>query len=87
MCHDYKAAGRDEYVWETTVAEQRAKNIHIHDGVDETAYVTLRETRDATLAAPVLLLPSVQVNIRAGNLPEPENNGVSYLKIPVKWTS
>lgn len=87
MCHDYKAAGRDEYAWETTVAEQRAKNIHIHDGVDETAYVTLRETRDATLAAPVLLLPSVQVNIRAGNLPEPENNGVSYLKIPVKWTS
>lgn len=87
MCHDYKAEGRDEYAWETTVAEQRAKNIHIHDGVDETAYVTLRETRDATLAAPVLLLPSVQVNIRAGNLPEPENNGVSYLKIPVKWTS
>ncbi|MGG4604620.1 MBL fold metallo-hydrolase [Paenalcaligenes sp. Me131] len=87
MCHDYKAAGRDEYAWETTVAEQRAKNIHIHDGVDEAAYVTLRETRDATLAAPVLLLPSVQVNIRAGNLPEPENNGVSYLKIPVKWTS
>lgn len=87
MCHDYKAPGRDVFAWETTVAEQRANNIHIHDGVDEAAYVSLRESRDATLSAPVLLLPSVQVNIRAGQLPVPEDNGVSYLKIPVKWSA
>ena len=87
MCHDYKAPGRDVFAWETTVAEQRAHNIHIHDGIDEAAYVKLRESRDATLSAPVLLLPSVQVNIRAGKLPAPEDNGVSYLKIPVKWST
>lgn len=87
MCHDYKAPGRDVFAWETTVAEQRAHNIHIHDGVEEAAFVTLRESRDATLSAPVLLLPSVQVNIRAGQLPEPESNGVPYLKIPVTWTA
>jgi glyoxylase-like metal-dependent hydrolase (beta-lactamase superfamily II) len=84
MCHDYKAPGRDRYAWESTVAEERAHNIHVHDGVDEAAFVALRTRRDATLAAPVLLLPSVQVNIRAGNLPPPEANGVSYLKIPVR---
>jgi hypothetical protein len=66
------------------VAEERARNVHVHDGVDEAAFVALRTKRDATLAAPVLLLPSVQVNIRAGNLPPPEANGVSYLKIPVR---
>jgi glyoxylase-like metal-dependent hydrolase (beta-lactamase superfamily II) len=84
MCHDYKAPGRDHYAWESTVAEECARNIHVHDGVDEAAFVDLRNRRDATLAAPVLLLPSVQVNIRAGNLPPPEANGVSYLKIPVR---
>jgi glyoxylase-like metal-dependent hydrolase (beta-lactamase superfamily II) len=84
MCHDYKAPGRDRYAWESTVAEERARNIHVHDGVDEAAFVALRTKRDATLAAPVLLLPSVQVNIRAGNLPPPEANGINYLKIPVR---
>ena len=84
MCHDYKAPGRDRFAWETTVAEERTRNVHVHDGVDEAAFVALRNKRDATLAAPVLLLPSVQVNIRAGNMPPPEANGVSYLKIPVR---
>ncbi len=84
MCHDYKAPGRDRYAWETTVAEQRRANIHVHDGIDEAAFVALRRGRDATLAAPVLLLPSVQVNIRAGNLPPAEANGTSYLKIPLR---
>jgi glyoxylase-like metal-dependent hydrolase (beta-lactamase superfamily II) len=84
MCHDYKAPGRDEYVWETTVAEQRAKNIHIHDGVDEAAFVAMREGRDKGLAAPRLLLPSVQVNIRAGHLPPAEDNAVHYLKLPLR---
>jgi glyoxylase-like metal-dependent hydrolase (beta-lactamase superfamily II) len=84
MCHDYKAPGRDRFAWESTVAEERARNVHVHDGVDEAAFVALRTKRDATLAAPALLLPSVQVNIRAGNLPPPEANGVSYLKIPVR---
>ncbi|CAN5901666.1 MBL fold metallo-hydrolase [soil metagenome] len=84
MCHDYKAPGRDHYAWETTVADQRAHNIHVHDGVAEGPFVALRQQRDAVLAAPVLLLPSVQVNIRAGNPPPPEANGVSYLKIPVR---
>lgn len=84
MCHDYKAPGRDRYAWETTVAEERAHNVHVHDGVDEAGFVAMRRKRDATLAAPVLLLPSVQVNIRAGHLPPPDDNGQSYLKIPVK---
>ena len=84
LCHDYKAPGRDEYVWESTVAEQRARNVHVHDGVTEDGFVAMRQARDATLAAPVLLLPSIQVNIRAGNLPQAESNGVRYLKIPVK---
>ncbi|MEY4239400.1 MAG: hypothetical protein RL339_2001 [Pseudomonadota bacterium] len=84
MCHDYKAPGRDEYAWETTVAEQRARNIHIHDGVDEATFVTMREERDKGLAAPRLLLPSVQVNIRAGHLPPAEDNAVHYLKLPLR---
>ncbi|MGZ3339750.1 MAG: MBL fold metallo-hydrolase [Reyranella sp.] len=84
MCHDYKAPGRERYAWESTVAEERLNNIHVHDGSDEAGFVTLRTGRDATLAAPVLLLPSVQVNIRAGNLPPPDANGVSYLRIPVR---
>ena len=83
MCHDYKAPGRDEYAWQTTVAEQRANNIHIHDGVTEQEYVKFRNSRDATLGMPKLILPSIQVNIQAGQLPEPENNGISYLKIPL----
>ena len=86
MCHDYKAPGRDRFAWLTTVAEQRAGNVHVHDGVDEATFVALREARDATLAAPALLLPSVQVNMRAGHLPPPDPNGVSYLKVPVRMT-
>jgi hypothetical protein len=84
MCHDYKAPGRDHYAWETTVAEQRARNAHVKDGVDESAFVAMRQARDATLAAPLLLLPSIQVNIRAGRLPPAGSDGVHYLKIPVK---
>lgn len=84
LCHDYKAPGREQQVWESTVAEQRAYNIHVHDGIDEEAYVAMRERRDAKLDPPLLLLPSVQVNLRAGRLPAPESNGVSYLKIPVR---
>ena len=84
MCHDYKAPGRDRYAWETSVADERARNVHVHDGVTEAEFVAMRKKRDATLAAPVLLLPSVQVNIRAGHLPPPDDNGQSYLRIPVK---
>lgn len=82
MCHDYPPEGR-EPAWETTVAAQRAHNIHVHDGVTEDGFVALRTRRDATLNMPVLILPSVQVNIRAGALPPAEANGVSYLKVPV----
>jgi glyoxylase-like metal-dependent hydrolase (beta-lactamase superfamily II) len=84
MCHDYKAPGRDHYAWETTVGEQRAHNARVKNGVDEEAFVAMREARDAKLAAPLLLLPSIQVNIRAGKLPPAEANGVHYIKIPVK---
>lgn len=83
LCHDYKAPGRDEYVWETTVGAQRTDNIHVHDGVTEDEFYKMRTERDATLAVPKLILPSVQVNMRAGRLPPPEDNGVQYLKIPV----
>lgn len=83
VCHDYKAPGRDSYAWETTVAEERERNVHIRDSVSEDEFVAMREKRDATLAAPLLLLPSIQVNIRGGNLPPEEINGVRYLKIPV----
>ncbi|WP_375550077.1 MBL fold metallo-hydrolase [Oceanicaulis alexandrii] len=82
MCHDYKAPGRDEYAWESTVAEERASNIHVGGGVDEDSFVAMRERRDATLDMPNLILPSVQVNMRAGELPPAEDNGVHYLKIP-----
>lgn len=84
MCHDYKAPGRDHYAWETTVAEQRAGNKHVHDGVTEDEFVAMREARDATLTAPALLLPSIQVNIRAGRFPPAASNGMHYLLIPVK---
>jgi glyoxylase-like metal-dependent hydrolase (beta-lactamase superfamily II) len=87
MCHDYKAPGRDDYAWQSTVAEQRAHNPHVKDGVTEDEFVAFRQTRDAKLAAPTLLLPSIQVNIRAGRFPEAESNGVRYLKIPVKLRS
>ena len=82
MCHDYPPAGR-EVAFETTVAEQKAHNIHIHDGISEDEFVAMRTRRDATLDMPTLILPAVQVNIRAGNLPPPDDNGVSYLKLPV----
>ncbi|MEE5116025.1 MBL fold metallo-hydrolase [Pseudomonas alliivorans] len=82
MCHDYLPGGR-ELKYMTTVAEQRASNIHVRDGIDEDAFVSMREARDATLEMPVLMLPSVQVNMRCGHLPEPEDNGVRYLKIPL----
>jgi len=82
MCHDYPPNGR-EVRFETTVAEQRRDNIHVHDGISEAAFVEMRTQRDATLEMPVLILPSVQVNIRAGKMPPKESNGVSYLKIPV----
>jgi glyoxylase-like metal-dependent hydrolase (beta-lactamase superfamily II) len=84
MCHDYKAPGRDHFAWETTVAEQRARNKHVHDGVTEDEFVAMREQRDATLSTPRLLLPSIQVNIRAGRFPPAEANGVRYLLVPVK---
>ncbi len=83
MCHDYKAPGRDSYAWETTVAEER-NNVHLKDGVTEEEFVTMRMARDAKLAAPRLLLPSIQTNIRAGKFPPAEANGVRYLRIPVK---
>ena len=82
VCHDYPPASRAP-AWTTTVAEQRAANIHVHDGIDEEAFVAMRTTRDATLDMPTLILPSIQVNIRAGRMPPPEPDGVSYLKIPV----
>ncbi|WP_267226557.1 MBL fold metallo-hydrolase [Dyella silvae] len=82
LCHDYKTAGRDTYAHETTVGEERRANIHVHDGVDEDAFVNMRTARDATLSVPRLLLPSVQVNMRGG-LPPAEDNGVRYLKIPL----
>ncbi len=83
LCHDYKAPGRDAYAWETSVAEQRAKNIHVHKGIREDDFVKMRSERDKTLEMPVLILPSVQVNMRAGALPPAEDNGIRYLKIPV----
>lgn len=83
ICHDYKAPGRDAYAWESTVAEQRAMNPHVKDGVTEDEFVAFRTARDAKLAAPLLLLPSIQVNIRAGRFPPAESNGVRYLLVPV----
>jgi glyoxylase-like metal-dependent hydrolase (beta-lactamase superfamily II) len=84
LCHDYKAPGRDDYRWETSVGEERRHSIHVHDGVTEAEFVAMREARDAGLAVPRLLLPSIQVNIRAGHFPQAEANGVRYLRIPVK---
>jgi glyoxylase-like metal-dependent hydrolase (beta-lactamase superfamily II) len=84
MCHDYKAPGRDQYAWETTVAEEKARNVHAHDGVSEDEFVAKRTARDKTLSTPLLLLPSIQVNMRAGHFPPAEANGVRYLKVPLK---
>ena len=83
LCHDYKAPGRDAFAFLTTVGEEKAKNIHVHDGVSEDEFVAMRAARDATLAMPVLILPSVQVNMRAGELPPAEDNGVRYMKLPI----
>ena len=83
LCHDYKAPGRDEFVHETTVAEQRERNIHVREGVSEDEFVKMRTERDATLNMPRLILPSVQVNMRAGEMPPAEDNGQVYLKVPV----
>jgi glyoxylase-like metal-dependent hydrolase (beta-lactamase superfamily II) len=82
VCHDYPPEGR-EPKWETTVAEQRAKNIHVRDGITEEGFVSMRKARDATLEVPTLILPSIQVNVRAGQMPPPDDNGVAYLRIPV----
>ena len=85
MCHDYLPKnGRDKFVWESTVAEERAANVHVHQGISEDEYVTMRQARDKTLNAPTLLLPSIQVNMRAGKLPPADSNGVQYIKVPVK---
>lgn len=83
ICHDYKAPGRSEFKWETTVGEERRHNVHIGNGVTEDDFVSMRTTRDKTLGMPRLILPSVQVNMRGGELPPSESNGRSYLKIPV----
>lgn len=83
LCHDYKAPNRDTYAWETTVGAERAHNVHVHEGVSEDDFVNMRTSRDATLALPNLIMPSVQVNIRGGHMPEPEDNGTSYIKIPI----
>ena len=81
--HDYKAPGRDSFAWESTVAEQRARNPHVKEGTTEEEFVAMREARDAKLAPPALLVPSIQVNMRAGRFPPAESNGVRYLRIPV----
>jgi glyoxylase-like metal-dependent hydrolase (beta-lactamase superfamily II) len=82
MCHDYGPGGR-EYLNVCSIADQRADNIHLNDGVDEAAFVKMRTERDAVLSMPALLLPAIQVNIRGGRFPEPEDNGISYLKMPM----
>ncbi|HET9353656.1 MAG TPA: MBL fold metallo-hydrolase [Sphingomicrobium sp.] len=83
MCHDYKAPGRDTFAWETTVAEERRSNRHIHEGVGEDEFVTMRQERDRSLCTPRLLIPSIQVNMRAGRFPPADSHGVRYLRVPV----
>ena len=83
LCHDYKAPGRDAFAWETTIGAERTSNVHMHEGVSEAEFVAMRNARDATLPMPTLILPSVQVNMRGCKLPEPEDNGVRYLKLPL----
>jgi glyoxylase-like metal-dependent hydrolase (beta-lactamase superfamily II) len=83
LCHDYKAPGRDEFAWETTAGDERVHNIHVHNGVTEEEFVAMRAARDATLSMPRLILPAIQVNMRGGHMPEPEDNGTRYLKLPL----
>lgn len=83
LCHDYKAPNRDHYVWETTIGAEKAANVHVHEGVDEETFVAMRTERDATLEMPRLILPSIQINMRAGHLPDAEPNGTRYLKLPL----
>ena len=83
LCHDYKAPNRDHFVWETTIGAERTANVHVHEGVTEDKFVTMRTARDAKLDMPRLILPAVQVNMRGGHLPEPEANGTRYLKLPI----
>lgn len=83
MCHDYKAPGRDKFAWETTVKIAKETNVHLHTGISQEDFVKMREARDKTLGMPKLIMPSIQVNIRAGELPEPDKNGIRYLKIPL----
>jgi|TARA_R110002096_G_scaffold112543_16_gene245128 glyoxylase-like metal-dependent hydrolase (beta-lactamase superfamily II) len=83
LCHDYKAPGRDDYVWETTVGAQKRSNIHVKAGTSRDEFIAMRTARDATLDMPKLILPSVQVNMRAGDMPPPESNGQRYMKIPI----
>lgn len=83
LCHDYKAPGRDHYAWETTVGEQKRSNIHLNASVTREDFIKMRTERDKTLALPKLIMPSIQVNMRAGRMPPPEDNGVSYIKIPL----
>lgn len=83
LCHDYKAPGREHFVWETTIGAQRGENVHAHDGISEDDFVDMRTARDKTLGMPKLILPSIQINMRAGHLPEPEGNGTRYLKLPI----
>ncbi|GAB3484778.1 MBL fold metallo-hydrolase [Azotobacter salinestris] len=83
MCHDYKAPGREEHLYETTIGAERTQNVHIHEGIGEEQFVAMRQARDATLDMPTLILPSVQINMRAGELPPAESNGTRYLKIPL----
>ncbi len=83
MCHDYKAPGRDEYAWVTTVEEQRVNNVHIHEGISKQEFIEFRNKRDKKLGVPKLILPSIQINIRAGQMPPADDNGVVYLKLPV----
>ena len=82
VCHDYGPNGRDIF-WETTVKDQRENNIHVKDNIQEDEYVSMRSKRDATLSMPRLIIPALQINMRAGSLPDPEENGVSYLKVPL----
>ncbi|EHJ91104.1 MBL fold metallo-hydrolase [Vreelandella boliviensis] len=85
LCHDYKAPGRDTFQHETSVAEQRSENVHVHEGISEDEFVKMRTERDATLGMPRLIIPSVQINMRAGELPPAEDNGTIYLKVPINF--
>ncbi|MYG53060.1 MAG: MBL fold metallo-hydrolase [Rhodospirillaceae bacterium] len=83
LCHDYKAPGRDVFAWQTTIGEQRRRNIHIHEGIGEDGFVEMRTRRDGTLEMPLLIIPSIQVNMRAGRMPPAEDDGAVYLKVPL----